>query len=143
MFHFNFCTGSSITKALNSIKLWGKFMSVVRGKSKIKYQKHLNWLQIICIRRCGDYHKEMQLITYYAKCGWDTRTWRPSFMLMQKIKCRETGISAFFFLIRETSSGENCLGTLFSPIESRVFQVNICHAVIQCSSICVSLSNIL
>ena len=29
---------------------------------------------MICLRRCGDHHKEMQLITYYAKCGWDTRT---------------------------------------------------------------------
>ena len=29
---------------------------------------------MICLRRCGVHNKEMQFITYYAKCGWDTRT---------------------------------------------------------------------
>ena len=67
----------------------GKNISVLRGKSKIKYLKvqHLYWLQsyildlkgkrfnsTIYVRRCGDHRKECSLINYYAKCGWDTRT---------------------------------------------------------------------
>ena len=32
---------------------------------------------MIYTRRCGDHHKEIQLITYYAKCCWDTRACRP------------------------------------------------------------------
>ena len=155
MFHFNFCTGSSITTAFINIKLWGKNISVVRDKSKIKYQKHLYWLQtyildlkgkrfnsIIYLRRCGDRHKEIcnQSFTMPNVIGMQGSVYM-SFTLLQKIKCRETGISVVIFFSFAKSpvvktTCENCSRSL----RSRAFQLNICHVFIHCSSSYASLS---
>ena len=108
----------------------GKDTLVVRGKSKIKYYKHLYWLQSYSEFK----RKQVQLDNlfkrmwrspqrnagnYYAKCGWDTPICPHEFHVGVENKMSSNwNISSYFsFLIRETSGGENHMGKLFSLIE--------------------------
>ena len=105
------------------------------GKSKIKNQKHLYWLQSYILDLKGKRFNltiyvctEMQFITYYAKFGWDTWTCPHKFHVEQKMKYRETGISAVLFVCFFFSLAKNYLGKFLSPIEISRIPSKYLHA---------------
>ena len=93
---------------------------------------------MIYLGRCGDHHNEMQLITYYAKYGWDTQTCSHEFHVDVENEMSWNGYNISFFfsfaklpVVKTIIIWENCS----RPLRTRAVQVNICHVVIHCSSL--------
>ena len=102
--------------------------NIFTGCRVILYLKGKRFNSMIYLRQCGDHHKEMQLITYYAKCGCDTPTCPHEFHVdvENKMSWNENINSYFFFLFAKRpvvkTTWENCS----RPLRSCAFQVNIC-----------------